>query len=156
MLADFVERLRGVVPRVEYLVVGLSEDVARRQHEGRWSIAQNAGHLADVEDLWQERLEDLRQGRPKYTPADPNRFRAMAERHQHRPLSKTIRELASKRGALVAALSSASPELQMASAFHERLKCTMRLVDCAQFYAEHDDHHLMRIRALIAVIGGAV
>jgi hypothetical protein len=80
----------------------------------------------------------------------------MAERHQHRPLSETIHELTSKRGALVAALSSASPELQMASAFHERLQCTMRLVDCAQFYAEHDDHHLMRIRALIAVFGGAV
>jgi hypothetical protein len=25
----------------------------------------------------------------------------------------------------------------------------MRLIDCAQFYAEHDDHHLVRIRALL-------
>jgi hypothetical protein len=26
----------------------------------------------------------------------------------------------------------------------------MRLIDCAQFYAEHDDHHLLRIRFLRA------
>jgi hypothetical protein len=26
----------------------------------------------------------------------------------------------------------------------------MRLVDCAQFAAEHDDHHLLRIRTLRA------
>src|SRR5262245_52647821 len=78
MLADFVERLRGVTPRAEALTAGVSDDIAKRQHDNRWSIAQNIGHLADVEDLWQKRLVDLRQGRAKYTPADPVRFRAMA------------------------------------------------------------------------------
>jgi hypothetical protein len=29
----------------------------------------------------------------------------------------------------------------------------MRLVDCAQFYAEHDDHHLLRIRELRRIFG---
>jgi hypothetical protein len=29
----------------------------------------------------------------------------------------------------------------------------MRLVDCAQFYAEHDDHHLIRIRRLRSMLG---
>lgn len=153
MLADFVERLRGIVPRVEVLVAGVSEEIAQRQQDGRWSIAQNIGHLADVEDLWQQRLEDLRQARAAYTPADPQRFRAMAESHQTRPLSETIAELLGKRTNLVAALSEASPELQRASAFHERLQVPMRLVDCAQFVAEHDDHHLLRVRQLLELFG---
>jgi hypothetical protein len=36
------------------------------------------------------------------------------------------------------------------------LQTSMRLVDCAQFYAEHDDHHLLRIRTLRALFGLSV
>ena len=153
MLTDFVERLRGVLPRLEALIVGLDESHARLQPEGKWSIAQNIGHLSDVEDLWQERLEDLKQGRKTYTPAVGSRFQELAKRHQERSLVETLRELEVRRNRLIDALAQASPELQKASAFHERLQVPMRLVDCAQFYAEHDDHHLIRIRKLRTIIG---
>jgi uncharacterized damage-inducible protein DinB len=153
MLADFVERLRGIVPRLGPVLVGVDDEVAHRQQDGRWSIAQNVGHLADVEDLWQERLEDLRQGRAVYTPADPKRFQTAALRHQTRALPVIVAELAERRARLVRDLSEAPAALQAASAFHERLQVPMRLVDCAQFYAEHDDHHLLRIRALRAAFG---
>jgi uncharacterized damage-inducible protein DinB len=153
MLADFVERLRGVVPRLGPLLDGVDAATANRQSNGSWSIAQNVGHLADVEDLWQERLEDLRQARRVYTPADPARFQAAAARHEGRPLADILAELSERRDRLVAALASAPPALQAASAFHERLQIPMRLVDCAQFYAEHDDHHLIRIRTLRAAFG---
>lgn len=153
MLGDFVERLRGVVPRVEALVAGVSDEDAHRQLEGTWSVAQNIGHLSDVEELWQERLEDLRAGRTTYTPAVAARFQELARRHQGRPVTDTVKELEHRRTRLVAALERASPELQRAAAFHERLQCSMRLVDCAQFYAEHDDHHLIRIRRLRVMLG---
>jgi uncharacterized damage-inducible protein DinB len=153
MLADFVERLRGVLPRLEALVIGLDDERAHRQVDGRWSIAQNIGHLSDVEELWQERLEDLRAGRTTYTPAVGARFQELARRHQDRPLDETSREFRSRRSQLIDALAGASPELQRAAAFHERLQTSMRLVDCAQFYAEHDDHHLIRIRRLRSLLG---
>ncbi len=153
MLADFVERLRGLVPRLGPLLLGIGDDVARRQHDGKWSIAQNVGHLSDVEDLWQERLEDLRQGKATYTAADPARFQRAAARHQDRALPETVRELAERRTRLVDALANASPALQKATAFHPRLETPMRLVDCAQFCAEHDDHHLLRIRELRVIFG---
>jgi uncharacterized damage-inducible protein DinB len=149
MLADFLERLRGVTPRVSALLADVDEDLLHRQHEGAWSIVQNVGHLADVEDLWQERLEDLRHAREIYTPADPRRFQEAAERHRSRALPEIVAELAERRRALVEALASAPHTLQRASAYHERLLCRMRLIDCAQFYAEHDDHHLVRVRALL-------
>jgi len=151
MLADFVERLRGLHPRAAALAGGVDHEVLHRRHEGKWSIAQNLGHLADVETLWQERLDDLRRNREVYTPADPARFLAAAERHQGRPLAEILAELAEKRGQLVLAMLAAPRELQMASALHERLQCRMRLMDCALFYAEHDDHHLLRVRTLLGI-----
>ena len=153
MLADFVERLRGVVPRLVPLLGGVDEADAREQVDGRWSIAQNVGHLADVEELWQERLEDLRQGRTTYTSADPARFQRLAVRHQERALTATVDELAERRSRLVDAMEHAPAELQRATAFHARLQVPMRLVDCAQFYAEHDDHHLLRVRDLRVRLG---
>jgi uncharacterized damage-inducible protein DinB len=153
MLADFVERLRGTLPRLDTLVAGLDDSRAKLQLEGKWSIAQNIGHLSDVEELWQERLEDLRKGRKTYTPAVGSRFQEMAKRHQERSVAETLEEFEARRTRLVDALAQASPELQAASAFHERLQVPMRLVDCAQFYAEHDDHHLIRIRRLRIMVG---
>lgn len=153
MLADFIERLRGVLPRLDALLVGLDDDRSHRQLEGKWSIAQNIGHLSDVEELWQERLEDLREGKKTYSPAVPSRFQELAKRHQDRPVLETMKELRSRRSRLIDALAQASPELQRAAAFHERLQVPMRLVDCAQFYAEHDDHHLIRIRRLRSMLG---
>ena len=153
MLADFVERLRGTLPRLGALIAGLDDARAQLQLEGKWSIAQNIGHLSDVEELWQERLEDLRTGRKTYTPAVASRFQELAKRHQERSVAATLRELEARRKLLVDALAQASPELQASSAFHERLQVPMRLVDCAQFYAEHDDHHLIRIRRLKVMLG---
>ena len=153
MLTDFIERLRGVLPRLDVLVVGLDNDRAHRQVDGKWSIAQNIGHLSDVEELWQERLEDLRAGRKTYAPAVGARFQELARRHQDRPVSETLKEFGDRRSRLIEALADASPELQRAAAFHERLQVSMRLVDCAQFYAEHDDHHLIRIRRLRSMVG---
>ena len=154
MLADFLERLRGVLPRLDALLVGVDDSRARLQIEGKWSIAQNIGHLSDVEELWQERLEDLKNGRQTYTPAVGSRFQELATRHQERPVAETLGELEARRLRLVDALTQASPELQRSSAFHERLQVPMRLVDCAQFYAEHDDHHLIRIRRLTRILAG--
>lgn len=153
MLADFVERLRGLLPRLDVLLEGVGDAAAHVQVDGKWSIAQNVGHLADVEELWQERLEDLRQGRPVYTAALPARFQGAAARHQSRSLRDTVVELRTRREQLVDALATAPTALQRASSFHEQLQTPMRLVDCAQFYSEHDDHHLLRIRALRLLVG---
>src|SRR5215208_8297592 len=115
MLADFIERLRGVLPRLDALLVGLDDDRAHRQLEGKWSIAQNIGHLSDVEELWQERLEDLREGKKTYSPAVGARFQELAKRHQASPIKEIISELKDRRSLLVDALAKASPELQQAS-----------------------------------------
>lgn len=149
MIQEFAERLSGTPARIAELIQDLPQEVANHQFEGAWSIQQNIGHLSDVEELWQQRLVDLKAGRKDFTPADGAYFGERAKRHQDLTISQVLEDLRANRGEFVSQLRDASPELQMASCFHERLGCSMRLVDCAQFAAEHDDDHLLRIRFLL-------
>jgi len=148
MLADFAERLRGTVHRLVLLLRGVGETALRTKVDGSWSILQNAGHLGDVEELWVQRIDDLRAGRAAYTPADPERFRSLADAHQTRSAGDVVDYLATRRAPLLDALACADESLQRSEAFHERLRVPMRVVDLAQFVAEHDDNHLLRIRQL--------
>lgn len=154
MLADFIERLRGTVHRLAALVAGVPSARLHAPPEGSWSAAQHAGHLADVEELWMQRIGDLRERRATFTPARGAYFTELALRHVGRPMGEIVTEFARRRGDYVAALALADEDLQGRRAYHERLQCEMRLVDGAQFVAEHDDHHLLRIRVLLAASPG--
>ena len=153
MLADLGERLRGTEHRLLPLLSDLDAAELRAQPDGAWSILQNAGHLGDVEELWQQRVADLRAGREVFAPADPAHFRGLAEAHQARSAAQVIEHLATRRAGLLAALEQADEALLRASAWHERLGTSMGLVDMALFAAEHDDHHLVRIRELRRRLG---
>ncbi len=153
MIADFAERLRGTVHRLSPLLRDLDPRALRAQVDGSWSIVQNAGHLGDVEELWQQRIDDLRAGRAVYAPADPDHFRRLAQAHQTRSTAEVIEYLATRRAPFLDILAGADDDLQRLEAFHERLGVPMRLVDIAQFVAEHDDHHLLRIRDLRRHLG---
>lgn len=153
-LADFVERLAGAPARLEERVRGLEPSLACEPLEGAWSIQQHAGHLSDLEELWRTRILDLRRGARVHTPADFAFLAERARRHQERGMAEVLAEFRAKRAELVSVLAAADPDLQQRSAFHERLGCAMRLVDVAQFAAEHDDHHLLRIARLRERLGG--
>ena len=63
---------------------------------------------------------------------------------------RKVEQFASQRSMLVAALRVvAEPDLER-SARHPRLGTAMRIVDLAFFVAEHDDHHMARMRELLA------
>ena len=57
--------------------------------------------------------------------------------------------LRARRTDLVKRLEELSEEQIARTALHPRLQVPMRVVDWAYFIAEHDDHHLARIRELI-------
>ena len=52
---DHRARLRGTPARLEDLTRDLPEDVLTRKPDGRWSVKENAGHLLDLDALWQTR-----------------------------------------------------------------------------------------------------
>ena len=123
MLADFIERLRGTVPRLEALVLGVNDADAHLQVEGKWSIAQNIGHLSDVEELWQERLDDLKKGKKTYSPAVGARFQELAKRHQASPIKEIIRELKDRRSLLLMHLRRRHQNFSRRLLFTNAFKC---------------------------------
>jgi uncharacterized damage-inducible protein DinB len=67
---ELLERLRRTPERLAEAVRELPPEVLTRQHDGKWSIQQNAGHLFDLEPLWDQRLDDYDSGAEELHPAD--------------------------------------------------------------------------------------
>lgn len=149
MAPNVVERLRGTPARLEERLGGLEPAVVVRRVDGSWSIQENAGHLADLEPLWWTRLEDYRAGRPELAPADLTNRATNEADHNRRPLVDVLADFRVGRTRLVATLEQADDALWSRTSLHPRLQTPMRLLDLAFFVAEHDDHHLARIRELI-------
>lgn len=149
MAPNVVERLRGTPARAEELTGGVSARRLTARIDDRWSAQENVGHLLDLERLWLQRVDDIVAGRPRLSPADlQNRATAEAD-HNARELGAVLTELRAARGRFVAALESMNRELWARSSLHPRLESPMRTIDLAFFVAEHDDHHLATITAIL-------
>jgi uncharacterized damage-inducible protein DinB len=145
-----VERLRGTPARVEERTRGLDTERLIRRADGGWSIQEHIGHLWDLESLWLARVEDLALGRPELRPADLTNRRTHDANHNARPLAELLAGFRDARGRLVGTLDRAEEREWMRTALHPRLRTPMRLLDLAVFVAEHDDHHLATVTALLA------
>src|SRR4051794_25338546 len=67
---ELLERLRNTPQRLADLVRDLPPALLTRKPEGKWSIQENAGHLLDLESLWDQRLDDYDAGTKELHPAD--------------------------------------------------------------------------------------
>ncbi len=149
MFPNIVERLRGTPARLEDRIKYVGPEVlTRRLHDG-WSIQENAGHLADVEELWRNRLDDFEKGLDELTPADMSNARSKAAEHNSKSIEDILAAFRTERGDFVQRLESYDEAMVVRPAHHPRLDATMRVIDLAFFAAEHDDHHLSRITELI-------
>lgn len=138
-------RLRGAPARLEELTRGLSRERLVAKPEGKWSIQENAGHLLDLEPLWQTRLNNFLAGVEALAPADLANRATHEARHNERPLEGILAAFRRARLDFVDRLEKLRAEDFARTALHPRLKQPMRLVDALYFLAEHDDHHLARI-----------
>ncbi len=141
-------RLRSTPARLEEAVAGLASEVLLRQPAGKWSIQENAGHLLDLESLWRMRVEEFLRGVEKLTAADITNRATQEARHNDRQLAEILRLFRAARLELVESLEDLTAAVFARVALHPRLNLSMRLVDHLFFIAEHDDHHLARIREL--------
>jgi len=138
-------RLRGAPARLEELTRGLSREQLTRKPEGKWSIQENAGHLVDLEPLWQARLDNFLAGAEILAPADLTNRATHEARHNDRPLEEILAGFRRARLSFVDRLEGLRPADFARLSRHPRLNQPMRLVDSLYFLAEHDDHHLARI-----------
>lgn len=142
-------RLVGTPVRLEELLRRSTQEVLVRQPlPEQWSAQEHAGHLLDLEPLWINRVDDYLAERSELTTTDLTNRKTHEAHHNERPLDDILSGFREARQTLLDRVEQLSPELLARSLVHPRLKKPMRLVDHLYFVAEHDDHHLARIREL--------
>ena len=145
LLPGILERLEGTAPRLRSLLAGVERAAPV---ESGWSVAQEVGHLIDLEPLWLHRAQEIMRGQPALTNADLTNRATHEGDHDQWPVAQLVERFERTRQALVSALRGANDGDLERSALHPRLGTPMRLIDLAYFVAEHDDHHLARLREL--------
>ena len=147
---ELIERLRGTPARVADRLTGVDPSRLNRRRGPAWSILENIGHLADLDDgLFLVRLDEYKRGVESLQPADmTNRMTEEAD-HNRKSLEDILLYFRKTRAGLVSRIEQCDASLFARSAFHPRLKMPMRLADLMYFQAEHDDHHLATISEIL-------
>jgi uncharacterized damage-inducible protein DinB len=148
ILPSIIARLSGTPARVEEIIGTLDPDLLTLKQEGGWSIKEEIGHLGDLEPLWSGRVDDLANGVTELRAADLTNQATHAADHNATKTITLLQRFREQREAFVKKLSAMTDEQLERSALHPRLKTPMRVIDLAYFVAEHDDHHLARVREI--------
>ena len=144
-----IERLRGTLARLENLLKGIQEDKLTAKQADAWSIKEQVGHLYDLEDLWYGRVEDFLAQAPVLRAADITNAKTKSSGHNSKKINQLLHEFANAREKLLSKVENVDESTASITSIHPRLQKPMRLVDSLFFVAEHDDHHLAKIRELI-------
>jgi hypothetical protein len=151
-LPDILERLYGTDLRIRAMTQGLSDDQLSKKHVLAWSIKEHIGHLTDLEELHEGRIDDFMARKDILRAADMSNKKTYAADHNKKSLEQLLKEFKSKRDVFISRLRELDDDTQRFGSLHPRLKVVMRPVDMAFFTAEHDDHHLASIRELLEMI----
>lgn len=151
-MSNVIERLRGTPSRLNELTVLLSDEDASFTPHGKWSIKEHMGHLADLEELQEARVDDYLSRHETLRAADMNNTKTVEANHNTKSVQQLFLNFVNKRKHLVARLEKLDDETQGFRSMHPRLNIPMRPVDMAYFTAEHDDHHLADIRTIIETL----
>ncbi|HVF67083.1 MAG TPA: DinB family protein [Pyrinomonadaceae bacterium] len=143
-----LERLRGTPARVEELARELPMEALTERQGGRWSAQEHVGHLYDLDELHEGRLEDYARGLEVLRAADMTNRKTEEAAHNSARLEDLLTLFRAARASFVRRLEAMTEEEVGRSALHPRLNRQMRVIDLALFVAEHDDHHLASVREL--------
>jgi hypothetical protein len=148
MLPFFLERLEGTIARIEQKVSEVPDAILSNKLEGKWSIKQNIAHLAEVDEIALNRIDEMMQG---VSPMSPAVFEPRQD-YSAMPVDEVTRYFRENRLKNLKKYRSLSDEELQKSSLHPRLKLQMNAVDLAYFDAEHDDHHLVRINEILSTL----
>jgi uncharacterized damage-inducible protein DinB len=149
-----LERVRGTPARLEALIAEIPAARWTRRPGDAWSIQEHVGHLSDLEALHEGRLDDYRAGLATLRAADMTNRKTHEAAHNDTPMADLLARFRTVRARFVAQLEPMDAATVGQAALHPRLGKPMRVIDLAQFVAEHDDHHLAGIRLLARELGG--
>lgn len=145
LLPYFIERLSGTSARIKQKVNGISDEILRHPPQGKWSIKQHIGHLADVDEIANKRIDEMVQG---ISPMSPAVFEPKRD-YNNMPVTELIALFEQTRNGNIQKYLALSFDELKRSSIHPRLKVPMSPADLAWFDAEHDDHHLVTINGIL-------
>lgn len=151
-LPNILERLRGTAARINELTALLSDDDASFKPNGKWSIKENIGHLNDLENLHEGRIDDFLSRKETLRAANMQNIQTEQANHNNKSLQQLLLDFIHKRKQFVARLEQLDDETMKFKALHPRLKIPMRPVDLAFFTSEHDDYHLADMRQILDLL----
>ena len=144
-----LKKLRETPENIAQLVSPLPEEVLTKRIENRWSIKENIGHLIDLEELHDGRIDDFIAGKEILRPADLNNRKTDEANHNNQKIDDLLSELKMVRENFVKRLKHLDVQILSSISKHPRLNQPMRPIDMAQFVSEHDEHHIQTIKGLI-------
>src|SRR5260221_694255 len=147
MLPFFLERLEGTIIRIEHKVTGLDDKILSEKLNGKWSVKENIGHLAEVDEVANKRIDEMIAGVEVLSPAvfEPKDYNPW-------PIEKVLEFFKKTRLDNLKKYKTLSEDQLKKSSLHPRLKVQMTPVDLAWFDAEHDDHHIVKINEIIQTL----
>lgn len=144
MLPFCIERLEGTIARLEKKVEGHADRILSYQPQGKWSIKQHIGHLAEVDEVALQRIDEMLSG---ISPMKPAVFEPRQD-YNRQPADQVLEYFRRSRIKNLNRYKTLSEADCARTSLHPRLKQMMNPVDLAFFDAEHDDHHLVKIREI--------
>jgi len=148
-LLNILTRLEGTIMRLKSLTKNVSDAQLSEKPNGAWSIKEHIGHLLDLEELHLGRIYDFIDRKTILRGADMSNQQTHKANHNDKKIAELIGLFSTKRYFLIKALKNLDDETQQFISMHPRLQEKMKPVDVAFFTAEHDDHHMASISAII-------
>jgi hypothetical protein len=144
MLPFFLERLAGSMVRIQNKIQGIDDRILSTRLNDKWSVKQNIGHLAEVDEIANKRLDEMVAGVSPMSPAvfEPQDYNPW-------PIEKVFEKFKANRLKNLKKYQSLAETDLLKSSLHPRLKVMMTPVDLAWFDAEHDDHHFVTINNIL-------
>ena len=149
---SIIERLAGTPARLEEKFKSIPPEILSVRVDNTWTIKENAGHLIDIEPLWQGRFDDIIRGKGELRPTDLQNTKTSLANHDAVPTEEILNRFRQIRGQTVSLLETLTEKQVFMAALHPRLKTPMRTIDLFLFVAEHDDHHLARMTELVKLL----
>jgi hypothetical protein len=142
-------KLKENPDRISKIVSSLSVETLTKRVDSKWSIQENVGHLIDLEELHDARIDDFIQKKERLRPADLNNRKTEEANHNNKKINDLLKQLKEVREHFVKRMKHLDEKVLTHSAIHPRLNQPMKPIDMAQFVLEHDEHHIQTIKELI-------
>ncbi|MEJ2193623.1 MAG: DinB family protein [Ignavibacteriaceae bacterium] len=150
--SSILSKLSETPDKIDELVNSLSTEVLKRKINDKWSILEHIGHIIDLEELHNGRIDDFIKGAEKLRPADMTNRKTHEANHNDKELTELLQELRVTRKKIINRLKELDDKVLSHVSLHPRLNQPMRPIDMAQFVTEHDEHHINSIIEIIEEI----